>query len=287
MELKVFRNEFISSLSKIYDESEAEQLFYIALEELLNWKRVDFILNTPFELDDQMYEKFQFVLDELIAEKPIQYIFNKAYFYGLDFFVNENTLIPRPETEELVEWILNTILEKPNKTWRILDIGTGSGCIPISIAKYAKNVQIYSLDVSKKAIEVAEKNARENEVEVVFIQQSILETNQLDSYDIIVSNPPYVRNLEKAEIKNNVLEHEPHLALFVQDSEPLIFYRKIISLAEKSLSMNGYLFFEINQYLAKETLELFNESFSDVVLRKDFLGNDRMICGLRKQKEIN
>ena len=152
MELKAFKNEFVTSLSLIYDEAEAEQLFYIALEEVLGWKRVDFIMKTPFQLDQEKASEFENVLKELISEKPIQYIFNKAYFYGLDFYVNENTLIPRQETEELVEWILKTIAENPTKTWRILDIGTGSGCIPITIAKMAKNVEVTTLDVSEKAI---------------------------------------------------------------------------------------------------------------------------------------
>ena len=281
MELKAFKNEFVTSLSLIYDEAEAEQLFYIALEEVLGWKRVDFIMKTPFQLDQEKASEFENVLKELISEKPIQYIFNKAYFYGLDFYVNENTLIPRQETEELVEWILKTIAENPTKTWRILDIGTGSGCIPITIAKMAKNVEVTTLDVSDKAIEVAKKNAQDLGVNISFINQSILETEVLNSYDIIVSNPPYVRNLEKVEIKNNVLIHEPHLALFVEDDDPLIFYRKIVSLAEKSLSQNGYLFFEINQYLGKETFDLFNKHFTNVELRKDFVGNNRMIRGMK------
>lgn len=281
MELKAFKNEFVTSLSLVYDEAEAEQLFYIALEEILDWKRIDFILKTPFELNQENTSQFETTLKELQSEKPIQYIFNKAFFYGFEFYVNENTLIPRQETEELVEWILNTIAEKPSKTWRILDIGTGSGCIPITIAKMAKNVEVTTLDVSEKAIEVAKKNAQDLEVDITFLNQSILETEELDSYDIIVSNPPYVRNLEKIEIKNNVLVHEPHLALFVEDDDPLIFYNKIIALAGKSLNTNGYLFFEINQYLGKETLELFNNHFTDVELRKDFVGNDRMIRGMK------
>lgn len=282
MELKSFKNEFTSSLSKIYDSAEAEQLFFIALEEILDWKRIDFVMKTPFELPIGKASQFENVLADLVSEKPIQYIFNKAYFYGLDFYVNENTLIPRKETEELVEWILDTIAKNPTKTWRILDIGTGSGCIPITIAKMAKNVNVSTMDISVKAIEVAKQNALANNVAIHFIHQSILETDFLANYDLIVSNPPYVRNLEKVEIKNNVLVHEPHLALFVEDDDPLIFYKKIVALAENSLSENGYLFFEINQYLGKETLELFNEHFSNVELRKDFVGNDRMICGIKK-----
>lgn len=281
MELKAFKNQFVEKLTSIYDKEEAEQLFYLTIEEIMNWKRVDFIMKTPFELDLDVSEKLNMVLNHLVNEKPIQYIFNKAHFFGLEFYVNENTLIPRQETEELVDWILKTIAEKPERKFRILDIGTGSGCIPIAIAKFAKNVEVSTLDVSEKAIEVAKKNAEMNDVNIHFFHQSILETQILETYDLIVSNPPYVRNLEKVEIKNNVLVHEPHLALFVEDDDPLIFYRKIVELAKENLAVNGYLFFEINQYLGKETLELFSNHFTNVVLRKDFVGNDRMIRGTK------
>lgn len=281
MELKAFKNQFVEKLISIYDKEEAEQLFYLTIEEIMNWKRVDFIMKTPFELDLDVSEKLNMVLNHLVNEKPIQYIFNKAHFFGLEFYVNENTLIPRQETEELVDWILKTIAEKPEKKFRILDIGTGSGCIPIAIAKFAKNVEVSTLDVSEKAIEVAKKNAEMNDVNIHFFHQSILETQISETYDLIVSNPPYVRNLEKVEIKNNVLVHEPHLALFVEDDDPLIFYRKIVELAKENLAVNGYLFFEINQYLGKETLELFSNHFTNVALRKDFVGNNRMIRGTK------
>lgn len=281
MELKAFKNHFVTTLSEIYDKAEAEQLFYITIEEVMNWKRIDFIMKTPYQLEDNLAEKLTDVLNKLKAEQPIQYIFNKAHFFGLEFFVDENTLIPRQETEELVDWVLKTIVTEPNRNWKVLDIGTGSGCIPISIAKFAKNVDVTTLDVSEKAIEVAKKNALNNNVSIQFINESILELNALDFYDIIVSNPPYVRNLEKAEIKNNVLAHEPHLALFVEDNDPLIFYKKIVALASQSLVTNGYLFFEINQYLGNETLELFHSYFKNVELRIDFVGNDRMIKGVK------
>ena len=197
------------------------------------------------------------------------------------FEVNENTLIPRPETEELVEWIVD---EQKTKDKRqkvsILDIGTGSGCIPITIKKEIPNALVSAIDVSEKALEMARKNAIDNEVEVNFILQNILESESLiEKYDIIVSNPPYVRNLEKQEIKKNVLDYEPHLALFVEDTDALLFYRKIAQLALSGLAPNGKLFFEINQYLGKETIELLeNLGFKNIELRKDFVGNDRMIC---------
>jgi release factor glutamine methyltransferase len=199
--------------------------------------------------------------------------------------VNENTLIPRPETEELVEWIVDGLKVK-GKGQRVLDIGTGSGCIPIALKKEIPSAFVSAIDISEKALEMARKNALDNQVEVNFIHQDILTSQHLNIstsqpllFDVIVSNPPYVRNLEKKEIKRNVLDFEPHLALFVADSDALLFYRKIAQLALKSLSSNGKLFFEINQYFGKETVELLEQlGFKNIELRKDFVGNDRMIC---------
>ncbi len=194
---------------------------------------------------------------------------------------DENVLIPRPETEELVDWIvkLNSKISK-KKNLRILEIGTGSGCIAISLAKNIPNSEVFAIDVSVKALAVAEKNSKLNTVSVTFLHKNILETTSLDQkFDIIVSNPPYVRNLEKAEIKPNVLDNEPHLALFVADDDALIFYKKIAELAAANLNPNGQLFFEINQYLGKETLDLLESlGLKNSELRKDIYGNDRMIA---------
>jgi release factor glutamine methyltransferase len=164
---------------------------------------------------------------------------------------------------------------------KILDIGTGTGCIAISLAKNLPDAEVYAMDVSEKALAVAQKNAARNATEVTFLHQSILETDDLlQSFDIIVSNPPYVRNLEKEEIKKNVLEYEPHLALFVEDHDALLFYRKITELAQRNLSDNGQLYFEINQYLGQEMIQLLKDhNFSNIELRKDIYGNDRMIYG--------
>ena len=216
-------------------------------------------------------------LERLLKEEPIQYIIGKTEFYGLPFNVNKHTLIPRPETEELVEWVLNTT-EKEEKL-NIIDIGTGTGCIPISLKKHLPNTNISAIDVSEDALKIAELNAKLNNIDINFIRKDILETEQLTQmYDVIVSNPPYVRNLEKVEIKNNVLENEPHLALFVDDNNPLIFYDKIADLAKLHLSENGLLFFEINQYLGKETVKMLKDKgFNNIELKKDFSGNDRMI----------
>jgi release factor glutamine methyltransferase len=289
MQIKNLKAHFFSELQTIHEDSEIESFFFILTEYLHHLKRIDISLNPDFEVSETDLEKWNSIISELKTEKPIQYITGEAWFYGYRFEVNENTLIPRPETEELVEWIIeSTKLEAGSKKLNILDIGTGSGCIPISLKKEIPNSNVFSVDVSEKALEMAKKNAVDNEAEVHFILQNILEIDNLKQlptsnfqlqFDIIVSNPPYVRNLEKQEIKKNVLDYEPHLALFVEDTDALLFYRKIAELALTGLSPNGKLFFEINQYLGKETVELLeNLGFKNIELRKDFVGNDRMIC---------
>lgn len=280
MLFKEYKSEFLKELSSLYDEKEIESFFYIILEQFHNKKRIDLALNPEMEMDALQLLRWETVLSELKKEKPIQYILGETEFYGLRFLVNENTLIPRPETEELVEWIIeSTNYELQITNLKIVDIGTGSGCIAISLAKNFLNAEVSAVDVSEKALATANKNADINEVEVNFILKNILETEDLENqFDVIVSNPPYVRNLEKAEIKPNVLEFEPHLALFVDDNDALLFYRKIAQLALKNLSENGKLFFEINQYLGKETVDLLeNLGFKNIELKKDIYGNDRMI----------
>ena len=280
MTIKEYRTEFIQDLSPIYGEGEAESFFYLILEAKQQLKRIDLALQPELTFSESQIVVWNHLLGDLKKEIPIQYLLGTTSFYGLDFEVNENVLIPRPETEELVEWILQDCTKRDTPLdFSILDIGTGSGCIPISLKKNLQQAKVSALDVSEKALKVAHRNAQRNGVEVQLILQNILETDDLlASYDVIVSNPPYVRNLEKQEIKNNVLAYEPHLALFVADDDALIFYRKIGELALKSLRPSGKLFFEINQYLGKETVDLLVAlGFKNVELRKDIYGNDRMI----------
>lgn len=288
MFLKQYRIHFFDALKNIQDEQEIESFFFILTEYLHNLKRVDVALNPNFELSEEKIKRWNAILAELQQEKPIQYITGEAWFYGLRFEVNENTLIPRPETEELVEFILNSPIAHHPSPITILDIGTGSGCIPIALKANLHQANVSAIDISEKALEVAKRNAELNKVEINFIQTNILEVEDLSklgtsnfqlpaSIDIIVSNPPYVRVLEKQEIKKNVLDYEPHLALFVDDNDALLFYRKIAQLALKNLTPNGLLFFEINQYLGIETVELLeNLGFKNIELKKDIYGNDRM-----------
>lgn len=277
MTISEIKQQFINELSSIYPTEEIQSFFYLLTETHLNMSKVDIALNHNYSLNNLSLDYFENALIQLKKEKPIQYIIGKTEFFGLQFIVNENVLIPRPETEELVEWILNSV--DKNKKIKILDIGTGSGCIAISLSKNLPNATVYALDVSIKAIEIAKANAETNNIGIEFIQQDILTSENLsENYDVIVSNPPYVRELEKQEIKPNVLENEPHLALFVEDEDPLIFYNKIANLAKNSLNENGLLFFEINQYLGNETLDLLKTTgFKNTELKKDLYKNDRMI----------
>ena len=300
---KTYKSIFIEELSFLNDSGEAESFFYIILEKLHNLKRIDLALNPNLTLSDIDLEQWKAIVTELKTHKPIQYILGETLFYGLPFLVNEHTLIPRPETEELVDFIISDVknLEFKSKKLQLLDIGTGSGCIAISLAKNIENCQVFAIDVSENALEIATKNATINEVEVTFIIQDILKMPSLNEltnhnskpetrnpkpetrnlkFDIIVSNPPYIRNLEKLEIKENVLKYEPHLALFVADDDALLFYRKIAHLAKEHLSENGKLYFEVNQYLGLETVQLLKDmGFKDVILKQDIYGNDRMVRG--------
>ena len=279
MKIKQYRDQFIQALTPIHGEDEAESFFYLILEDKNQLKRIDLALQPDLVFTNEEILVWNSFLEQLKLEIPVQYLLGKTSFYGLDFIVNENVLIPRSETEELVEWIIESQkLKVETQKVRILDIGTGSGCIAISLAKNIPDAQVFAIDVSEKALATAKKNAIENNVDVTFIHQNILETEDLgQQFDIIVSNPPYVRNLEKLEIKKNVLDNEPHLALFVDDTDALIFYKKIAELARKNLTQNGLLFFEINQYLGKEMIDLLQEmTFKNSELRKDIYGNDRM-----------
>ena len=300
MKIREYRAHFIQELSSIYDIGEAESFFYLILEEKKQLKRIDLALNPDLTLSNEEIQFWNSILEQLQQEIPIQYLLGKTSFYGLDFEVNADVLIPRQETEELVDWIIQSQKsEVRSQKINILDIGTGSGCIAISLAKNILSAQVFAIDISEKALTTAQNNADINKVDVNFINVDILKANDLEQlptsnfapsvrallssqlptkFDIIVSNPPYVRELEKQEIKKNVLDFEPHLALFVEDNDALIFYRKIAELAQKHLSQNGQLFFEINQYLGKETVDLIEKmGFKNIELRKDIYGNDRMI----------
>ncbi|HLT52354.1 MAG TPA: peptide chain release factor N(5)-glutamine methyltransferase [Flavobacteriaceae bacterium] len=293
MIVKEILNIFHKELDTLYGKDEVDSFFNLLLEFYLDLNRIDLVLNPNLAITKTEEQPLFEALSRLKLEEPIQYILGETEFYGLKFKVNKHTLIPRPETEELVNWILEQVTSNNNQL-SILDIGTGSGCIAISLAKNLPNAKVYAMDISKEALKIAKENAEINGVEVEFIHQDILGVNQneIDSisqkFDIIVSNPPYVRHLEKNEMKKNVLDYEPHLALFVQDNEPLLFYKAIAQFAVKNLKPNGQLFFEINQYLGKEMIELLQElDFKEIKLKQDLFGNDRMIKAVYNKQYNN
>jgi len=289
MRLKDIQKVFHQELDVIYGKNEVASFFNILMSHYLKLNRIALVLEPELTVSKEEEQPLFEALSRLKQEEPIQYIIGETQFYDLTFKVNEHTLIPRPETEELVLWIVKCHSERSEESQlKILDIGTGTGCIAISLAKHLPKAKVYALDVSKEALKVARQNAELNNVEVHFINANILNRDSWNlefkdlQFDIIVSNPPYVRNQEKAEIKNNVLKHEPHLALFVEDHDPLQFYHAISDIAVDKLTENGLLFFEINQYLGNETKQLLhNKGFKDLELKTDIFGNNRMLKGLK------
>ncbi|NOR28315.1 MAG: peptide chain release factor N(5)-glutamine methyltransferase [Lutibacter sp.] len=277
MLVQKFKKQFFLELSKLYPETEIQSFFNILIQHKLNLSRVDLALQSSLEFNNSDLDFFQKALKELKNQIPIQYITGETEFYGLHFNVNSNVLIPRPETEELVDWILKDHQNSPSI--KILDIGTGSGCIAISLAKILPNAEVFALDISAEAIKTAKSNAVINNVTVNFTEANILTLSDLSNkFDVIVSNPPYVRELEKEQMQPNVLANEPHLALFVENDNPLLFYNKIADLAKSSLKKNGHLYFEINQYLGAETVELLKlKDFKNIQLKKDIFEVDRII----------
>ncbi|MCL5128501.1 peptide chain release factor N(5)-glutamine methyltransferase [Algibacter sp. L4_22] len=281
MKLKDIKNKFHQELDNLFPLEEVDSFFYMLIEAYYKISRLNLAMDSSLEVENEalILDALQLLKDQ----KPIQYILGETEFYGLEFKVNENTLIPRPETEELVNWVLK--MKSKTEKINILDIGTGSGCIAISIAKHLPNANVYALDVSIGALEMAKQNAELNEVEIKFINQDILSVcnSKFDKnfkFNIIVSNPPYVRNKEKQLMQPNVLENEPHLALFVDDEDPLKFYKAITEFAVKNLTEKGVLFFEINEYLGSEMIQLLkSNNFKNIQLKQDVFKKDRMIKG--------
>ncbi|AEK23718.1 peptide chain release factor N(5)-glutamine methyltransferase [Capnocytophaga canimorsus] len=276
MNLKIFQAYLHQKLSAIYTADEIRNFYFLLLEFYAKKTKVEVLLSPDFELSERIKIQILSASDRLITQEPIQYILGETEFFGNRFLVDRHVLIPRQETEELVDWILTSIPQ--NKAISILDIGCGSGAIAISLAKALPKSKVEAWDISEEALVKARENALLNQVTICLSQVDILHTQKLTKkYDVIVSNPPYVRYCEKQEMQRNVLDYEPHLALFVSDENPLIFYQKITELAKKSLNDNGQLFFEINQYLSKDTLKMLENKDFKPILRNDLNGNPRMI----------
>lgn len=289
MLLKEVKNIFHAELDAIYGKDEVNSFFFLLIEHYFELERFVLALQPNLNIEKEQETILFKALSELKLDKPIQHITGTAYFMDLDFTVNEHVLIPRPETEELVRWVLDDVKEVKHFL-NILDMGTGSGCIPISLDKNLVDAKVYALDVSPQALMVAEENNRTLGANVTFVKADMLSLHsktsakELDQkFDIIISNPPYVRELEKAEMQNNVIDHEPSLALFVPDEDPLKFYKAVVNFASEHLNKNGCLYLEINQYLGEETKQILQQSnFKTIDLRPDMFGNDRMIKGIRR-----
>ncbi len=279
MTVRTLRNQFVEALSELYPSEEIQSFFSILSKKYLGMSRLELTLNSEMILSEVVSKKYIEALKRLQNHEPIQYIIGETEFYGLRFKVNKHTLIPRPETEELVDWIFTESKTQHPAPITILDIGTGSGCISISLAKSIMGSRVSAIDFSEEVLKVARQNASLNKVAVDFIQMDILKALELPiQYDIIVSNPPYVQNSEKKKMQPNVLAFEPDSALFVSDEDPLLFYKKIARLAQRYLTPNGFLYFEINEYLGEDLILMLKEiGFGSVLIKKDFFGKDRMI----------
>ena len=280
MNLGEYRLHFKSSLEGKYPTEEVISFFNWLCETYLFLKRAEIPLELKRSLTDEEQSLFNNALHQLEKDVPIQYVIGETEFYGLKFSVTPDVLIPRPETEELVDLIIK---ETSRDEISILDIGTGSGCIAISLAKHLPNAHVTALDISAEALQIAQFNAALNKVEIEGVECDILKIESLDKdWDIIVSNPPYVLHSEKEKMQNNVLAYEPHTALFVSDNDPLLFYSKIAQLAHKHLTKNGKLYFEINEALGDETVEMLKLSGFEVVnLFKDVFGKHRMVSAAK------
>jgi release factor glutamine methyltransferase len=272
-----FLNYINTELQGLYDPNEIQSFAFLIVENVCGMSRTEIIVNknTIFsEVNRQIMNSF---VDKLKNNMPIQYILGKSYFYNAEFKVSPSVLIPRPETEELVDWVVADMRKLDSAC--ILDIGTGSGCIAISIKKALPNADLSAFDISEEALNIARENAKNNDVNVDFQKVDILNAEyQTAKWDCIVSNPPYIPLVEKAEILPNVLHHEPHLALFVPNNDPLLFYRKIANFAQKHLNIGGCLYFEIHRSKGAECVAMLHDmGYKNIQLKKDIFANDRMI----------
>ncbi len=272
--IKEILSQYKNTLKTIYPDVEIEGIFYRLLEDFHQILRIDTSLNPNLKIDEQDLIN---ALKRLEQNEPWQYISEKTSFYDCEFKVNHNVLIPRPETEELVRWIIDDYNDKPGL--RVLDIGTGSGAIAVCLSKHLHQAEVYALDFSEKALEIAKENAVRNQVNINLIKQNILDDFFIDlKFDIIVSNPPYVRHSEKTMMRPNVLDFEPDSALFVNDDNPFIFYDKIIDFYKQNSRVEGHLYFEINEYLKPELTDLLiKKEINNYKFKRDFFDKWRML----------
>jgi release factor glutamine methyltransferase len=271
-----FRNE----LSSLYEKAEIERFIEYCFDEFAGLKKTDILLEPGRTVNESDLLKFSFAVKDLKRGRPIQYIIGKAWFYGMVFAVSPAVLIPRPETEELVSLVIAESSKHP-ESFSILDIGTGSGCIAIALQKKITRAHVYAADISPEALKIAMQNAGQHEAAIRFIESDVLDQAQwphLPSCTFIVSNPPYVKYAEKSGMHANVVEHEPHTALFVPDEDALVFYKAIAAIGNLRLKPGGAIFVEINEALGLETCILFQKAgYTDVQMKQDLQGKDRFV----------
>ncbi len=280
MKLREIKQLYLETLLELYSKEEINNIFFLVSNHFLKLDKIKLIFFKNHSIEDVLVKKFKITLNKLSKGCPIQYILGETIFYDCKIKVNHNVLIPRPETEELTAWALKYISKKMN----VLDICTGSGCIAIAIASNAK-CKVSAFDISTEALDIAKKNSIKNKVKVDFQKENILKNinKKMKKFDVIISNPPYVLQKHKYLLHKNVLSFEPHLALFINNENPLLFYEKIITFSKKYLKNKGLLFFEINELFGQEILNLLDkEGFGKNVLRKDINGKKRMIKAERK-----
>lgn len=282
MIIKELQNNLKQILASHFSTIEVQVLVNVLLKYRTGYDNVAVNLYPKTEIDENIFFLLKKDISQLLEDYPIQYIVNNAHFYGEDFYVDDNVLIPRPETEELVQWVLSNMDTSKN----ILDICTGSACIAIVLKKKSPQSDVFALDISAQALAVAKRNAQQHQVDINFFQKDILDTNNLEfenhTFDIMISNPPYVTNSEKAMMHRRVLNYEPKLALFVSDNQPLLFYNAIANFAQYRLKLGGYLYLEINERMGEEVQALLrNYGFDNIELKKDFNNKDRMIKALK------
>ena len=289
MQITEINKIFINRLKDIYSQNEINAIFGILAEHFLKYATQELLLKKQEIIQDECRSKFFSALSELIKHKPVQYITAETGFYGMTMKVNEHVLIPRPETEELVDWVIQDLKrEGQNATpqMNILDIGTGSGCIAIALKKNMPDAQIYATDISEQALKKAKENAEINKTQIIFFESDMLNLQYPipdTQYSIIVSNPPYVTASDKEKMKKNVLDYEPAIALFTPEENPLLYYVAIVNFAKTHLKSNGNIYFEINEKFGDKVKQLLaGNGFSDVIVKKDLSGKERMTKAVKK-----
>jgi len=268
-------------LYEVYEPREAANIADMVIEEVTGQRKIERIVYKDLPVSGEQQKQLEKISDELLNHRPVQYVLNEAWFMDMKLLVNEHVLIPRPETEELVEWIIKDVEQSGNKELSLIDIGTGSGCIPIAVKRKVPQITVCAIDISDDALQVAKQNSLEQNAIIDFLHVDFLKEidwNKLGMYDRIVSNPPYIKKSEEAVMRDNVLKYEPHLALFVPNEAELLFYKAIARFSQEHLKPGGSVYVEINEALGEQVIKVFTKNgFSDIILKKDMQGKDRMV----------